>query len=254
MVSTDLATIIILGNLVIFAASLLQAVAGFGFAMIAIPCMALIDISLVPGVSLVTGLIISVIMYFDERDEVDWREIRILVPVVIIGTVIGAGLALMLPLHLAGMVFSSAILIAIVATIFTPPVALNGWTLGAGGMAAGIMGTVSGLHGPANGNRLPASGSSQDKGHDCRYLHLRQYLLDYGAFHRWQDQPDDRDNGARISAGLGPGTFAGKTAAPSGQSKTRPGNGADTGKPLSNPVAATVAITGLQIHPCVIVE
>ena len=148
MVTTDLATIIILGNLVIFAASLLQAVAGFGFAMIAIPCMALIDISLVPGVSLVTGLIISVVMYFDERDEVDWREIRILVPVVIIGTVIGAGLALMLPLHLAGMVFSSAILIAIVATIFTPPVALNGWTLGAGGMAAGIMGTVSGLHGP----------------------------------------------------------------------------------------------------------
>ncbi|MEZ5870432.1 MAG: sulfite exporter TauE/SafE family protein [Nitratireductor sp.] len=148
IVPDGLVMIIILGNAVVFAATVLQAIAGFGFAMIAIPCLGLVEISLVPGASLANGLIISVIMYFDERHEVDWREIRLLLPVVIVGTVLGAGLALVLPVHLAGAVFSGAILIGVAVTLFTPPVVLNGWTLGAGGLAAGIMGTVSGLHGP----------------------------------------------------------------------------------------------------------
>ena len=144
----EIAAIIIPGNAVVLVAALLQATAGFGFALIAIPCLALIDISLVPGTSLANGLIISIIMYLDERHEVDWREIRILIPVIMAGTVAGAGLALVLPTQLAGTVFATAILVGVAATLFTPPVALNGWSLGTGGFVAGVMGTVSGLHGP----------------------------------------------------------------------------------------------------------
>ncbi len=139
---------ILLGNIAVFCASVLQTVSGFGFAMVAVPALALISLELVPGPSLVNSAILGIAMFLDERRLVARQETQWLIPAIALGSVAGALLIYLVPTDWSGIVIGSAILAAIAMTLVSRPLVLSPPILSAGGLIAGVMGTVSGIHGP----------------------------------------------------------------------------------------------------------
>ena len=142
---TDLA----LANAVVALAAFVQAAAGIGFAMIAVPLLALVDLSYVPGPSLFAMLGLSLIMTGRGWHDIERLGLAALLPGLAVGTVIGVHLFGMLPPSAMGAIFGSIVLIALalgqaglVPRRTTPSLAMSG-------AIAGLMGTVAGIHGPA---------------------------------------------------------------------------------------------------------
>ena len=138
----------VLANTVIFAATLVQAASGFGFALIAIPLLALISFEFVPGPSLFVGLFLGVLMIREGRGRIVRSEIAILVPAIALGTVFGTMLLMRLPAEAMGLFFGGLILVAILASLVSTRGGMTRRALMAGGFASGLMGTASGIPGP----------------------------------------------------------------------------------------------------------
>lgn len=138
-----------LANAVVALAALVQAVSGIGFAMIAVPLLALIDLSYVPGPSLFAMMGLSAVMAIRERQELDQRGFLALLPGLAVGTVVGALALGMLPESWMGLLFGSMVLIALTVGQIGIVPRQSRPVFAASGMVAGLMGTMSGIHGPA---------------------------------------------------------------------------------------------------------
>lgn len=138
----------VLANAVIFAATLVQAASGFGFALVAIPLLALISFELVPAPSLFVGLFLGVLMLREGHGRIVRAEIAILAPAIALGTVFGTILVILLPAEAMGLFFGGLIIVAIIASLVTAGGGMTRRGLIAGGFASGLMGTASGIPGP----------------------------------------------------------------------------------------------------------
>lgn len=138
----------LLANLVVTLACFVQATAGMGYAMIAVPMLALVDPGLLPGPSLMVSLLLAATMVSGDRRAIVRRELSYLLPALAIGTAVGAVVLVSLPGALFGLVVGLIVLAAVVISVLTPQVALNAASLSTAGFAAGLLGTVSGIHGP----------------------------------------------------------------------------------------------------------
>lgn len=137
-----------LANVVVAIAAFVQAASGLGFAMVAVPLLALIDLGYVPGPSLVAMLGLSLIMAFRGWHDVDRRGLLALLPGLGLGTVIGAYALGMLPASAMGVLFGSMVLIALAGGQIglIPGRSMPAFALF--GTVAGSMGTMAGIHGP----------------------------------------------------------------------------------------------------------
>ncbi len=139
---------LVLVNLIVCFAAFVQASAGIGFAMIAVPLLVLVDLAYAPGPSLFAMMFLSIAMAAVDRQHIDRRGLSSLLPGLCLGTVAGALLLGALSPAWFGLVFGSIVLAAIVIGLFVTAPPSSRASYGAGGFVAGLMGTISGIHGP----------------------------------------------------------------------------------------------------------
>lgn len=130
-------------------AAFAQAVSGFGFALVAVPLLAL---STEPRTAVVAagivGLALTVITTVAERDHVRWRPARVLLAAAAAGMPIG--LVLLVTLPEAGL----TALIAIV-TLGCTILVWRGWQMSASPASIGMAGLVSGVLTTSTGTNGP---------------------------------------------------------------------------------------------------
>ncbi len=139
---------ILLANLIVVVAGFVQASAGIGFAMIAVPLLVLIDPTYAPGPSLFVMLFLSLAMVAKARRHIDKNGLATLLPGLCVGTVAGALLLGALSPSSFGLAFGGIVLTAIVLGQFGFAPRQSRTASGVGGFCAGLMGTLSGIHGP----------------------------------------------------------------------------------------------------------
>ena len=139
---------VILANVVVGIATFVQASAGLGFAMLAIPLLAVIDLAYIPGPTLFVSLFLTLVMFVKGRSAIVYKEIVTMSPALVAGTVLGALTIDLIPQDVLGIAFAALILTGVGITVFARPIALNRTSLLGGGFASGLMGTISGIHGP----------------------------------------------------------------------------------------------------------
>ena len=104
---------LILANLFVGLAAFIQAAVGIGFAMIAVPLLALIDLAYVPTSSLLVMLVLSVYMLVSGWADIDRAGLSTLLPGLLIGTLIAAALLPLLDGQWFGVVFGFIVLFGV---------------------------------------------------------------------------------------------------------------------------------------------
>lgn len=119
-----------------------------GFGMVAVPLLALISLDFVPGPTIFVNIFLTLLMLGDGRSTIVYREMTLLLPSILVGTLLGALVLSLLPSQTLGILFSVLVLLAIGLTFFVKIHCLTPVGLIVGGIASGLMGTTSGIHGP----------------------------------------------------------------------------------------------------------
>ena len=142
-------TDLIIANAIVAAAAFVQAAAGIGFAMVAVPLLALIDLSYVPGASLFAMLCLSLMMLCRGWRDVDGNGLPALLFGLGAGTVAGALLLGSLQKSTFGVIFGSLVLFGLIIGQSGFSVRRSSLSSALSGSVAGLMGTMAGIHGPA---------------------------------------------------------------------------------------------------------
>lgn len=150
MNAIDLAPLV-LANLVMAIACALQAMVGFGSALIAAPLLALIDPQLVPAPLLVAGFVLALAMVLRERSAVDGRGLFYAVLGRVPGSLLGAKLLASASSALATSLFGALILLGVAITLLgtrLPRLRPGPRASLLAGVLSGVMGTVTSAGGP----------------------------------------------------------------------------------------------------------
>ena len=130
----------------------LQRVAGMGLGMTVAP-VASVLIGPVAGVmvSNVAAIVAAAILAVMLRGDVDWRRFRTLVPLLLVGSVVGALVVRHVSTAVLDVVLGASVLVAITAVVSTRNrLAVTGrGAVVVSGAVAGFMNTTSGVAGPA---------------------------------------------------------------------------------------------------------
>jgi len=141
-------TELILLNAAIALAGVVQASAGLGFAMVANPLIALINIAYLPGPMLFANLFLSSAILWREGLAIERREMPPLVAGLLIGTVIGALVLTQIAAESLAVVFGVVILAAVIASVVSPAFPLTRRNVLLGSVAGGITGIIAAMHAP----------------------------------------------------------------------------------------------------------
>lgn len=139
---------LILLNLAIALAGVVQASAGLGFAMVANPLLALINIAYLPGPMLFANLFLSSAILWREGPSLDRREMPPLFLGLLIGTIIGALVLTQIAAERLGLVFGLIIVAAVLASLVSPVLPLTRRNILFGATAGGVTGIVAAMHAP----------------------------------------------------------------------------------------------------------
>ena len=139
---------LILANLAIALAAATQAASGLGFAMVAIPLLALIDLGWLPGPMLFANLFLSAAILWREGSALGRGEPLPLGAGLLIGTGLGAAFLSVVPRDSLGLLFGLVILAAVALALLAPQVPLRPRTILAGATASGFTGIVAAMHAP----------------------------------------------------------------------------------------------------------
>ncbi|MCW5772431.1 MAG: sulfite exporter TauE/SafE family protein [Rhodospirillaceae bacterium] len=140
-----------LASLAMALGGLIQASVGLGFALAAIPLIALIETAFIPGPIMLAGLATVAMIAWRGAGAIDRGEIGLGVCGLVAGTAVGAVGLWLIPPGASRPVFGALILVAVLVSLVAPRVALTRRSLLAAGTAAGVIGTMVGMHGPPLG-------------------------------------------------------------------------------------------------------
>ncbi len=141
-------TELIVLNLAIALAGVVQASAGLGFAMVANPLLALINIAYLPGPMLFANLFLSSAILWREGPSLDRREMPPLLMGLLIGTILGALVLTQIAAERLGLVFGVIIILAVLLSVFSPVLPLTRRNILLGATAGGVTGIVAAMHAP----------------------------------------------------------------------------------------------------------
>jgi uncharacterized protein len=128
--------------------SALQAAVGIGLALLVVPVLALIDPAYIPGPMLLAGSVLAAMTAWRERQALDRPGLYLSLAGLLIGTIVGALALKALQGPTLPKAFGILVLLAVLLSIFGPPLKATGPSLSMAGGAAGLMGTMVGIHGP----------------------------------------------------------------------------------------------------------
>lgn len=135
-------------NLAVLIAATVQVATGVGFAMLAVPVLALIGLAWVPAPMLVANIALSLMLLARTRTALVPREAPPIVVGLVLGTALGAGVLALLPREALGLAIGLVIVLAVAASLATPSLALTRGRLLLGAVAGGASGAIAGMHGP----------------------------------------------------------------------------------------------------------
>lgn len=141
-------TELILLNAAIALAGVVQASAGLGFAMVANPLIALINIAYLPGPMLFANLFLSSAILWREGLAIERREMPPLIMGLLLGTVVGALVLTQIAAESLAVVFGVVILAAVIVSIFSPVFPLTRRNVLLGATAGGMTGIIAAMHAP----------------------------------------------------------------------------------------------------------
>ncbi|AOT09752.1 sulfite exporter TauE/SafE family protein [Pseudoalteromonas luteoviolacea] len=139
---------IILITLIMATGSFLQASAGFGSGLVAIPLLGFIEPQLIPGPLLFAYLFLTIFMAHRERDHLSRFHIRNTGVGLVIGTLIGTLVLLNINSQAFPTIASILVLFGVVLSFMTSSFALTRLNICSSGLVAGVMSTLAGLSGP----------------------------------------------------------------------------------------------------------
>ncbi len=134
----------------VIAASTVQGVVGFGSNLLAVPVVALIVPSALPGAMILPGVPMALAMAFNERDHIDWRGSRFLVLGRLPGTALGVLVVVVVSTQVLAVVIGIVVIGAVALSVFASHLH-PGVTPGAAtatGIATGFTGTAAAIDGP----------------------------------------------------------------------------------------------------------
>jgi len=140
-----------LASLAMVLGGVIQASVGLGFALAAIPIIAVIETAFIPGPIMLAGMVMVIVIALRNRAVIDRAEIGIGVAGLAFGTALGAAGLSLIPPAWSRPAFGILILVAVFVSVAIPPPRLSHGKLLTAGAASGVMGTMVGLHGPPLG-------------------------------------------------------------------------------------------------------
>jgi len=132
-----------------FVAAVVQAVSGFGFALVAVP---LLTIPIGPAPAVVCASMVSLAMTLGTsvtaRAEVDWSIARRLAGWILLGMPFGVVLLRRLPAEPLSVIIAVVVLGCTVLVWRRWAISVAGWKAAAVGVVAGVLATATGTNGP----------------------------------------------------------------------------------------------------------
>jgi hypothetical protein len=132
---------------VIALGSLVQGSVGFGMAVVAAPLLVLIDPILVPGPTIVVGMVLSGFIGFRERRAVDTVGIRAAFPGLLSGSMIAAFFLTFIAIDI-GVTLGVLVLVAVLLSLVGPHVQPTASNVFYASTLAGFMSTTASISGP----------------------------------------------------------------------------------------------------------
>ena len=139
---------LVAANLVIFIAAVVQAATGVGFAMVAVPLLALISLAWVPVPMLVCNIALSIVIISRGYRELDRTEAPPLAGGMALGTFVGAGILVVFEDRGLGVLIGAIIIAAVLASLLMPKLRLTRIRLLSAAFVGGATGTIAAMHGP----------------------------------------------------------------------------------------------------------
>ncbi len=133
---------------VVTVAACIQGSIGFGWAMIAAPVAVLIEPDFVPGPMILSGLLLTVLLTYRERNNIDLEGVRWMGLGSVGGIVISSVILIFISSNGFTILFSILVLMAVALSAIGLSVMLTKRNLFVAGMLSGFMGTASSIGGP----------------------------------------------------------------------------------------------------------
>jgi uncharacterized membrane protein YfcA len=134
----------------VVAAATVQGVVGFGANLLAVPVVAFVVPSALPGAMVIPGIPLAVAMAVGERSHVDWRGSRFILLGRLPGTALGVAVVALVSDETLAIVIGGLVIVAVgisaLAAHLHPGV--NPRTATATGIATGVTGTAAAIDGP----------------------------------------------------------------------------------------------------------
>lgn len=129
--------------------SAIQVSLGMGFGLTVAPLLALVDPILVPGPTLMIGVMTAAIGAVREQGNIVWRQVSIAT----LGRLFGTALAVVILSRIDDrdvfmLIFGAGILVAVIVSFAGRPLPLNASTLSLAGLLSGLMGTITSVGAP----------------------------------------------------------------------------------------------------------
>ena len=129
-------------------AAMLQGVVGFGYALIAVPALALIDPRLAPVPQMLTALPLTLLMAWRERADIDVPGVTWVVAGRFVGLAAGAGLVAVANRQLMDVLIGASVVAGVACVAARGGVTRTSGIDMAAGVFSGASGYVSGIGGP----------------------------------------------------------------------------------------------------------
>jgi len=142
-----LVTILAVLAVAVAAGAVIQGSIGFGYALLAVPAMALVLPWAVPVTPLLLALPMTVLMSAREWRSIDAGGFVLITAGRLVGTVAGVALLVLAPKGWLSVLTGLLIVAAALGSFLTPNFRVNDRTRIAGGVASGVVGTVAALGG-----------------------------------------------------------------------------------------------------------
>jgi uncharacterized membrane protein YfcA len=141
-------TSIIAANVAVMLGAILQASTGLGAGLIIVPLLALVSLAFVPGPLVLASMVLSGLMAFQGRREIDGRGLPLLLAFLFVGVVLGALSISAIPVQRAGIAFGVLVLIAVAVSASMPRLERTIPVTAGAGVLSGFMGAISGIGAP----------------------------------------------------------------------------------------------------------
>ncbi|HHJ52274.1 MAG TPA: sulfite exporter TauE/SafE family protein [Caldithrix abyssi] len=132
-----------------FLGGMLQSNIGFGLGPLGVPLLLLIDPRFVPGPVIINGLVLNILMIRREHDFFKMKEFKWAIAGRVVGTILGAGILVIIPLQYLSLLFAGLIILAVLLSVSRLNLKISARNLLLSGTLSGMMGTTVAIGGPA---------------------------------------------------------------------------------------------------------